>query len=299
MREDNMSNKNILVTGATGQQGGSVLRALEGKGNELFALTRNGASAKARELSDRGIKVYEGNFHDSQSLVSAFLKVDSVFLVGSPFEAGTDDETQQGINAVDAAKKAGIKHLVYTSVANADKGTGIPHFDSKYKVEQHLRESGVPFTIIAPAFFYDNMMAPFILPGIQNGAYAQAMPPDVKLQMISAKNIGEFAALALQETERFAGKRIDIAGDALTGPQIGTAIGKASGRDIGYFEAPIEKVREMSEDMALMYEWFIRVGYDTDIAGLRNEFPEVPWETFNQWAKRQDWSVLDPVEAAN
>ena len=292
-----MSSLRILVTGATGQQGGSVLSALEGKGHELFALTRNGSSAKAQELSDRGISVLVGNFHDSQSLIDAFSKVDSVFIVGTPFEAGADGEAKHGINAVDAAKSAEIKHLVYSSVADADKETGIPHFDSKFKVEQHLRDSGVPFTIIAPAFFYENMTAPFSLPNLQNGVYAHAMPSDVKLQMISAKNIGEFAALTMENSGRFKGKRINIAGDELTGSEIGIAIGKASSRDIGFFEVPIEKVRETSEDMALMYEWFVRVGYSVEIEGLRREYPDVRWETFIQWARRQDWSVLNPAEA--
>ena len=104
---------------------------------------------------------------------------------------------------------------------------------------------------------------------------------------------GEFGALVFARREDFWGKRINIAGDSLTGPEYGQAVGAASGREIGYFEVPRDQVRQMSEDMALMYEWFERVGYSADIEGLRRNYPEVKWERFSEWAARQDWSILE------
>jgi uncharacterized protein YbjT (DUF2867 family) len=289
----------ILVTGATGQQGGSVVEALIEAGHTVRGMTRNTQSDKAKALRSHGVEVVKGDFSDSASLKAALAGVDGAFLMGTSFEAGVDMETKQGIAFVEAAKAAGLRHLVYTSVAAADKNTGIPHFESKYAVEKRVVQSGIPYTIIAPAFFYDNMMAPFVLPGLQNGVFAQALSERTPLQMVSVRNIGQLAALAFARRDDFLGKRIDLAGDSLTGKACAKAIGEASGREIGYVEVPLDQVRQMSEDMALMYEWFENVGYSADVEGLRRDYPEVKWERFSDWAKRQDWSVLKaPVPAA-
>lgn len=288
-----MSNRRILVTGATGQQGGAVVDALLNGGYDVSAMTRNPDSEKVKALAARGVDIVTGDMDDRESLTEAFRGFDSVFLMGTPYEAGVERETAQGFNAVDAAREAGISHLVYTSVADADRNTGVPHFDSKQRVEDHLKESGVPYTIIAPAYFFDNALSPFSLPGLQDGAFALAMPADRSLQGVSVKNIGELAALAFEIPDRFFGKRINLAGDDLNGSGYAEAISSASGRSIGYFEVPMEQIREMSEDWALMYEWFISTGYSADIEGLKSEYPEVAWESFSEWAGRQDWSVLD------
>jgi uncharacterized protein YbjT (DUF2867 family) len=288
-----MSGKRILVTGATGQQGGSVVDALVNTGNEVYGLTRNPASGKAETLVSRGVKVVTGDMADPVSLKKAFSQMDSVFLLVTPFIAGVEAESEFGINAVKIAHETGISHIVYSSVSDADKSTGIPHFDSKFKVEQYLQDSGVPFTIVAPVFFFDNMMSPFMLPGLKNGVLAQAMPPDVALQGISVRNIGEFCGWALLNRERYLGQRFNIAGDSLTGAEYAQLTSKASGKEIRFTELPIEELRAGSEDMALMYEWFMKVGYSADIDKLRREHPEITWESFAQWADRQDWSVLD------
>ena len=288
----------ILVTGATGQQGGSIVNALLDAGHKVRALTRNPNSGRAAALQDRDVEVVQGDFTDRTSLENALSGVDGAFLVGTPFEAGPQAETQQGLSFVEVAHSVGLPHLVYSSVGDADRNTGIPHFDSKYLVERRIVELGLPYTIIAPVFFADNMMSQFVLPGLKNGVFAQALPAGAALQCVSVKNIGEFGALAFSRRADFFGKRINIASDSLTGPEFAQTIGRASGRKIGYNEVPIEQVRQMSEDMALMYEWFERVGYSVDIEGLRRGYPEVKWERFNEWAARQDWSVLDVAEQA-
>jgi uncharacterized protein YbjT (DUF2867 family) len=283
----------ILVTGATGQQGGSVVDALLKTEHSVRAFTRNTHSDKARALQARGVELAQGDFTDRGSLEKALNGVDGAFLMGTMFEAGVEAETQQGIAFVEAANAVGLAHLVYTSVGDADRNTGIPHFDSKYLVEKRIVELGVPHTIIAPVYFHDNMMSPFALPGLQNGTFAAAISPQTKLQGVSVKNIGEFAALVLTNRDRFLGKRINIAGDSLTGPELAKAVAEASGREIGFYQVPIDQVRQMSEDMAVMYEWFDRVGYSVDIEALRRDYPEVKWERFSDWAARQDWSILD------
>ena len=156
----------ILVTGATGQQGGSVVKSLLEAGHTVRAMTRTPHGDRAKALFAAGVEIVQGDFGDSASLEEAMTGVDGVFLMGTPFEAGIDAEIEQGIRFVEAAHKVAVGHLVYTSVGDADRNTGIPHFDSKYLVEKRIIELGIPYTILAPVFFYDNMMAPFVLPGM-------------------------------------------------------------------------------------------------------------------------------------
>ncbi|MCK5248458.1 MAG: NmrA/HSCARG family protein [Spirochaetaceae bacterium] len=283
----------ILVAGATGQQGGSIVDALLDGGHEVRGLTRNTQSDRARALEGRGVELVQGDFTDRSSLEKALTGVDGAFLMSTPFEGGVEVETRQGITFVEAAHAVGVPHLVYTSVGDADQKTGVPHFVSKYLVEKRIVELGIPHTIIAPVYFHDNMLSPFVLPGLQTGVFAAAISPETRLQGVSVRNIGEFGALVFTRREAFLGKRINIAGDSLTGLEHAEAVAGASGREIGFFQVPIDEVRGMSEDMALMYEWFDGVGYSVDIEALRRDYPEVKWERFSQWASRQDWSVLE------
>ncbi len=285
-------NLSVLVMGATGNQGGAVVRNLLPKGHRICTLTRNPDSPKAKQLADQGVEVVKGDFTDSDSLVKAAKGVDTVFAMTTPFEAGVEGETKQGIDLADAVKQAGVGHLVFNSVASADRNTGIPHFDSKYKVEQHIVSTKVPYTIVAPVFFMDNWFAPWFLPSIQEGTLTFAMPVDRPLQQVSVDNIGAFSAAMIERREKVFGKRFDIAGDELTGKETVAAISKASGRDIGYEAFDPEFMRADNADFAEMFLWFNRVGYVTDIKDLHKVFPEVQWQTLQQWAKQQDWSVL-------
>jgi uncharacterized protein YbjT (DUF2867 family) len=291
MREDTMLD--ILVTGATGQQGGSVARILIDHGHGVRALTRKPGSPQAIQLEKRGAQIFEGSFDDSDSLKRALHGVDAAFVVGTPFELGTDAETKQGIAVVDAVQQTGVGHLIYTSVGDADQNTGIPHFDSKYRVEQHIKNLGIPHTIVAPVFFYENMFAPFMLPGLQQGTLAMALPADRTLQSVALENIGQFAVHAIENRDAFLGKRVNLASDELTGTEYAAVLSRASGRTIQYFPVPIEKVREQSEDMALMFEWFDHVGYSVDLDGLRRDYPAIGWKSFEEWAGEKDWKVLD------
>ena len=135
--------RNVLVTGATGQQGGAVARALLSSGHRVKALTRKPDSDGARQLASVGAEIVAGDLGDTASVVKAAKDVDTMFLMGNSYEAGMEEETRQGILAADAAKAAGVGHLIYSSVADANKKTGIPHFESKYLVEQHVERLGI------------------------------------------------------------------------------------------------------------------------------------------------------------
>src|SRR5438552_6766208 len=173
----------------------------------------------------------------------------------------------------------------------ADRATGIPHFDSKFEVGKAIRQSGVPFTIVAPVFFMENFLADWLAAGIAKGSIAMALPATRRLQQVAVADIAQFTALVIERRESFLGKRIDIASDELTVATAAAAISEASGRHIEYTALPIDAVRQWSDDLARMFEWFDRVGYDADVVGLRLLYPEVDWHRFSNWAREQDWSA--------
>src|SRR5260370_30016346 len=178
-----MSDKlNVLVTGATGKHGGHLVRELLARGHSIRALTRKPDSPAAAALAQRGVTIVTGNFEDQKSLERDARGVDTVFAMSTPFESGAQTETREGINIVRAASTAGATHLVYSSVAGADRASGIPHFDSKFEVEKEIRRSGVPFTIVAPVFFMENFLADWLAAGIAKGAIAMASPATRRLQ---------------------------------------------------------------------------------------------------------------------
>ncbi|MEE9190620.1 MAG: NmrA family NAD(P)-binding protein, partial [Candidatus Neomarinimicrobiota bacterium] len=143
---------NILVTGATGNIGGSVVRSLLEKNYNIRSFTRNSESPSALALKNLGIEVVKGDYSDYESLVSAMMDMDTVFAVTTPFDDGAQGEIQQGLALADAAKKTNIGHFIYSSVGSADKNTGIPHFDSKNEIEKYIISIGLPYTISGPVF---------------------------------------------------------------------------------------------------------------------------------------------------
>jgi uncharacterized protein YbjT (DUF2867 family) len=273
--------RKILVTGATGQQGGSLARLLLQKKHKVYALTRNTQSSAAQDLRNKGANVVKGDLDDSDSLERAAKDVDSIFLMGTPFEGGTGGETRRGKLMADIAKENKVEHLVYSSVANADKNTGIPHFESKYKVEQHIKNLGIPYTIIGPTFFMENLLGP----GLEQGQLALPLSPSSILQQSALENIAEFSALVLERGKPFLGKRIDTASDEVTGEQAAKILSNELGQRIRYVHVPLEQIYQANEDMARMYEWYERVGTGIDITSLHHEYPEVNWLTFTDWVR--------------
>ena len=210
--------------------------------------------------------------------------------MGTPFEDGTEGETRRGKLMADIAKENKVEHLVYSSVANADKNTGIPHFESKYKVEQHIRNLGIPYTIIGPTFFMENLLGPQLWPGLEQGQLALPLSPSTILQQSALENIAEFSALVLERRKPFLAKRIDIASDEVTGEQATNILSNVLGQRIRYLPVPLEQVYQENEDMARMYEWYEKEGTGIDILRLHQEYPEVNWMTFKNWAENQNWN---------
>ena len=231
--------RSVLVAGATGQQGGAVARALLSRGHRVKVLTRKPDSDAARRLVSAGADLVTGDLGDRASVLKAASGVDAMFLMGNSTEAGTEEETRQGMLAAEAAKACGVGHLIYSSVADANKKTGIPHFESKALVEKHIAGLGIPYTISAPASFMENIVAPWSIGSLRQGAYAFPMPPKRVIQLIAVADIGAFAAALIERREQVFGKRFDLAGDELSGEEQARILSRAIGRTISYQEIPL------------------------------------------------------------
>lgn len=280
--------RKVLVSGATGQQGGSVVQALLKDGHHIIGITRNVNSPKAQALKAQGVEMTSVDFTDFDALVKIMQQVDTVFGMTTPFEAGVGAETVQGKTMADAAAKAGVGHFIFNSVGDANRSTGIPHFDSKYEVEKHLATLDLNYTIVGPTYFMDNL-AYFNLQALkEEGMLRIAMPADRKLQQIAVEDIGRFVAWVVNERENMFGQRVNIAGDELSGEEAAAALSRVTGKEIRYEGFDPDVIRAQSEDLAIMYEWFISDGYTADMQLAK----ERGFLSFEEWTKKQDWSVL-------
>lgn len=290
-----LANQPILVLGATGQQGGAVAHELLSRGHEVWALTRSPASAAAQTLAGRGARLIEGDLDDAESIRSAMAGAAAVFSVHT-FRGpeGAAGDASRGKRVAEAAAVAGVGHLVYSSVDGAERHSGVPHFESKWQVEQHLRMLGVPSTVLRLTTFMDNF-ATVQQPQIVDGELVVriALRPTTPMQMVATADIGVFAADAFERPEQHVGKAIALAGDELTGPQIAQVFREALGRPARFEQQPMDEIRGFSEDLALMYEWLDDYGYRADIAALRRRHPEL--RTLRDWLTQTAWQPTTPA----
>ena len=175
--------------------------------------------------------------------------------------------------------------------APTNRQTGVPHFDSKYEVEEHIAKIGVRATVLAPVYFMENLY--FGKEQLAKGIYATPLPPTRRLAQVAVADIGAVAVRLLEDPGRFAGKRFDLGGDELSGNDILAILSRITGRPFTYFQVPLDLIRQrVGEDAVKMYEWFDRVGYTVDRAALRREFSDVAFHDFESWVKAQDWNTL-------
>lgn len=275
--------KTILVTGATGQQGGAVVRALAASqaGFRIRALVRDPERPRATDLAKRGIEAAVGNLNDEASIRAALEGVHGVFSVQTPLKNGVEGEERQGKLLATLAKEAGVRHFVYSSVDGAERGSGIPHFESKGRIEEHIRAIGLPYTILRPVYFMDNLSFPAFFRGIFLGMMRSIMGSDAPMQMIAVRDIGTFARLAFERPEDFLGRELAIASDELSIAQQREAFRRATGRRLFVMPVPGALVRLASREMAHMLTWFRDEGYRADIQELRKRYPELL--TFEGW----------------
>jgi len=279
----------IVVTGATGQQGGATARELLAAGHRVRAVTRKPDGDAAKALAKLGAEVVRGDLDDAASIKQAFAGAWGLYAVQNTWEAGVQKEEEQGLRVAEVARPAGIQHFVYASVASAHRKTGIPHFDNKARVEAKIRALTFPsYAIVRPVFFMENWLSPWFKPGIDKGTLAIGLKPTTKLQMVAVADIGKYGKLAFEKHAELNGRAVDIAGDELTIPQAAEIIGRAAGRPVTFVQVPIGEVRKASAEYAIMLEWFETTGYDVDIAGNAKAFGIRP-TALAEWARSVKW----------
>jgi uncharacterized protein YbjT (DUF2867 family) len=272
----------VLVTGATGLHGGAVARALLAAGRPVRALTRDGTSLRSRWLAERGAELAVGDLLDTGALVAAMRGVAAVYAVTTPFAAGAAQEIEQGTRIIAAADEAQVPWLILASVAGADRSTGIPHFESKARIEQTLRAARVPHTVVAPTYFYENLGDPAAI--VARGELSLPLTATRPLQQVALADLGALVAALLERRRDYVGERIEVAGDEPTPQQMAEALSAAGGRSVAY--EPVD-LGGRTGDIATMYRYLEHTGYQVDIAALRERFPEVAWTSFALWAKQQ------------
>lgn len=278
--------KTVLVTGATGTQGGAVARELLSRGYAVYGMTRNPTSERAKALSELGVTLIKGNFEDPESLQAAMKGMYGVFAVTTWYRDDYEREIEQGRNLVEAATSANVKHFVYTSVAQAETNTGIPHFDSKWEVEKIVYDSGLNYSIVRPVEFMNNFR--YSRDSIMSGSFNNPRAPDSGHQWIAASDIGFFVGEAFDNPDEWVGKAKAIAGDEMT---IGELVSLLSGEldvDITHNRITWDEFESRAgEEMTLMYRWFDEPGYQVDLAALRERYPDLT--TMEEYVRSLDW----------
>jgi uncharacterized protein YbjT (DUF2867 family) len=287
------SSQTILVTGATGNQGGTVARHLLQRGKfKVRAMVRDENKPTAQALKQAGAELIIGDFNDRASLDRALQGVYGVFSI-QDFRDGAAVEIRQGKALADAAKTAGVEHFVYSSVGSAERNTGIPHFDSKFQVEEYIRSIGLPHTILRPVFFMYNYNGMRSM--VENGTLFQPLSPNTKLQQLSEEDYGKMVAEAFERPADFMNRAIEVASVEMTMPEIAAAFSHVLGKPVNYQQIPFEAFEQQAgEEVTIMFRWFENVGYTADFSQLKRDFTTLSdfesylhdrgWEKFSETA---------------
>ncbi|KAI6912351.1 hypothetical protein D0869_01637 [Hortaea werneckii] len=293
----------LLVTGATGKQGGSVIKALlsqQASDFTILAVTRDARSAGAKRIAALApsIKLVEGNLDNVPALFRAASKAASpiwgVYSVQVAMGKGVtlEGEERQGKALVDEAIKSGVSHFVYSSVERGgrdrswDNPTPVPHFQTKHKVEHHLRDSAAKssmgWTILRPTIFMDNLE-----PGFFGKVFMTAVRDtlqDKPLQWIATSDIGPFAAAAFRSPEEFNQRAIGLVGDTLTFEQLNTAFNHVTGKPTGTtFSFLGSALKHGVVEVGSMVKWFADEGYKADADEAQRINPSLT--SMEKWLK--------------
>jgi uncharacterized protein YbjT (DUF2867 family) len=272
----------ITVIGATGQQGGAVVNALLEHAVPIRAVTRNPNGDKARTLAHRGIEVVHADLEDVDAVRAAFDGAAAAFAMTThDGPDGPKHEIAHGRIIAAAAAHARLPFLVYSSVGGVDRGSGVPHFESKHRIEQLLREA-VRVTFVRPTFFMETLRLMIQRDG-DSTKLAMPLPGDVAVQMISVRDIGRAAAAMLLAGDPVA--PVEIAGDEPTGEQVAERIAHRVGSPTTYVQLPLDVLGD--EDLKMMFGWLAGVpAYRADFERTRELVGDV--EDLSRWLARVD-----------
>jgi uncharacterized protein YbjT (DUF2867 family) len=283
------TNKIVLVTGATGRQGGATAHQLLAKGWRVRAIVRDPNKPAAQGLRQTGVEVVQGDYENRASLDAAMQGVYGVFSVQAAFG---ETEAQQAQQIADAAKSAGVEHFIYTSVQSAEDLARVGGDATKWDIEQYIHTLNLPSTILRPSFFMETLIAPRtdVPDGAASDTFTIAVKPDATMGLIAVDDIGAFAVLAFENPTAYIGKTIELAGDILTPPQIADAISRVTGHLVRYVQLPIETLRKQSIIISNAVDYLNKVGYTTDVSALRQQHPDLM--DFEAWLNKVGKSIF-------
>ncbi|QHM70044.1 NmrA/HSCARG family protein [Mixta intestinalis] len=274
----------ILVFGASGQQGGSVSRALLNAGYSVRAMVRNPSSSASLALRDAGAEIVTGAFDDIGTIRAAMNGAYGVFSVQPSSPGGTitdDDEVLYGKTIASLAVEYDVKHLVYSSAsAVGDQPTGVAHYDSKAEIERHIRTLPITSTIVRPVTFMELLVMPGF--GLDEGHFHFFMQPEGFMQVIAVEDIGKIVAAVYADPVRFKGKTFEIASDAVTGLQLQAFFTAAAGRPVTYsrFSDDVLSTNPFLQKLTAMVDDGRLVGH-ADLAAMRQMNPQL--QSFESW----------------
>lgn len=284
------SDRTVLVTGATGRQGGAVIRNMLPKGWRLRALVFKADNSTVQRLTNQGIEVVRGDLEDPASLESAVRGVYGVYSVQDFWSVGVKREVQQGKNIADAAKRAGVEHLVYSSAGGAERNSGVDHFESKWAIESYIRKLALPATMIRPVAFMENYYIDQVEIGILKGKLMDPIRSDKPYQTIASSDIGAFVALAFERPKEFIGDAVEIAGSELTNPEAAQVFSRVLGKPVRFQRLPMPMVRLfLGKEFYQMFRWFNQSGFKANIPELRRKYPQVNFQTLEEWLRTEGW----------
>ena len=279
-----MPSRTILVTGATGKQGGATARALlKQRGTwRLRALVRDPSSKGAEDLGALGIELVRGDLSDVEAVRSAVRGAYGVYSVQTPMgRDGVAGEERQGKLLATEAARAGVQHFVYSSVAGAERRSGVPHFESKWRIEEHVRASGLPATILRPVAFMDNFDT-FAFRTVMLAMTKRFVDDSKPVQFVAVRDIGWFAAEAFRDPSGYVDRAIELAGDAATRPRLVEILRRAGRTPVVPFRMPDLLLGRMPADFTIMMRWIGERGFEADLDELRGINPKLM--TLQEWA---------------
>ena len=271
----------VVVFGATGRQGGAVARHLLADGWSIRAVTRKPDGAKAKVLADAGADVVEADMADRASLDRVLAGAHGVFNVQNPQISGHDGEIAQGRNVADAAKAAGVQHLVYGS-AGMGKPTGVPSWDAKVVVADHMRQVGLPLTILRPMAFMELMTDKDFYPQVSVWhVMPKLMGWDRPLPWLAADDVGVIGAAAFGDPARFVGQEIPLAGDIRTLAEARQMWMERGVKPRGFPMPTWLFKRVAGDDLPTMWTWLRTEEVPLDTAPTRAVHPAA--QTLERW----------------
>ncbi|MFB8009543.1 NmrA family NAD(P)-binding protein [Nocardia sp. NPDC056000] len=293
-----VGNDLVLVTGATGKQGGATARRLLAAGRPVRALVRDTESAGAQALAAAGAELARGDFDAPETIATAVEGVGAVFLI-PPAAFGPDGwdvelEARRGEDLVAAAKAAGVRQLVFSGIASfeAEAQWGA---HGKRRIEDAVRGSGLKWTILRPVRFMENYLAQgFPVDGIKAGVHRHLFPADIPIQMIAVDDVAAFAELAFADPALFHGRILELAGDAHTMVAAAAVISEITGHTVTYEELPEKFAADLGGEVLNVYRMSrTGKGWHADIPALREILPTL--RTFEQWLTETGAAQLKPI----